>query len=46
LIKLIIYSKGKNAKKFRKGEEYGSARWGNSKDIAPYVDEDFKITYF
>lgn len=42
LIKLIIYSKGKNAKKFRKGEEYGSARWGNSKDIAPYVDEDFK----
>ena len=32
----------KNAKKFRKGEEYGSARWGNSKDIAPYKDEDYR----
>ncbi len=42
IVKLIVYSKGKNAKKFRKGEEYGSARWGNSKDIAPYIDEDFK----
>ena len=35
-VKLIIYSKSKNAKKFRQGEEYGSARWGNAKDIAPY----------
>ena len=42
LIKFIIYNKGKNAKKFRKGEEYGSARWGNSKDIAPYMDEDYR----
>ena len=42
LVKLIIYSKGKNAKKFRQGEEYGSARWGNAKDIAPYMDEDFR----
>ena len=42
MIKFIIYNKGKNAKKFRKGEEYGSARWGNSKDIAPYMDEDYR----
>ena len=42
IVKLILYSKGKNAKKFRKGEEYGSARWGNSKDIAPYMDEDYR----
>ncbi len=42
LVKLIIYSKGKNAKKFRQGEEYGSARWGNAKDIAPYMDDDFR----
>lgn len=42
IVKLIVYSKGKNAKKFRKGEEYGSARWGNSKDIAPYMDEDYR----
>lgn len=35
---LIVYSKGKNARKYRKGEEYGSARWGNSKDIRPYMD--------
>ena len=42
LIKFIVYSKGKNAKKFRQGKEYGSARWGNSKDIEPYVDEKFE----
>nr|WP_207655077.1 type IV secretory system conjugative DNA transfer family protein [Clostridium liquoris] len=42
IVKLILYSKSKNAKKFRKGEEYGSARWGNSKDIAPYMDEDYR----
>ncbi len=35
---LIVYSKGKNAKKYRKGIEYGSARWGNAKDIRPYID--------
>ncbi|MBE6083251.1 MAG: type IV secretory system conjugative DNA transfer family protein [Tissierellaceae bacterium] len=34
----IVYTKGKNARKYRKGEEYGSARWGNSKDIRPYID--------
>ena len=42
LIKVIVYIKGKNAKKFRQGKEYGSARWGNSKDIEPYVDEKFE----
>lgn len=38
LFRLVIYLKGKNAKKFRKGIEYGSARWGNAKDIAPFMD--------
>ena len=42
IIKFIIYTKGKNAKKFRHGKEYGSARWGNKKDIEPYVDEKFQ----
>ena len=42
LIKIIIYTKGKNTKKFRQGKEYGSARWGNSKDIKPYMDEKFQ----
>ena len=42
LIKFIIYTKGKNAKKFRQGKEYGSARWGNKKDIEPYMDEKFQ----
>ncbi|HEO0287441.1 TPA: type IV secretory system conjugative DNA transfer family protein [Streptococcus agalactiae] len=42
LIKFIVYTKGKNAKKFRQGKEYGSARWGESKDIAPYIDPKFE----
>ncbi|HFU9476859.1 TPA: VirD4-like conjugal transfer protein, CD1115 family [Streptococcus agalactiae] len=42
LIKFIVYTKGKNAKKFRQGKEYGSARWGTRKDIEPYVDEKFQ----
>ena len=42
LIKIIVYTKGKNAKKFRQGKEYGSARWGNKKDIEPYMDEKFQ----
>ena len=42
LIKIIVYTKGKNAKKFRQGKEYGSARWGMKKDIEPYVDEKFQ----
>ena len=39
-IKLIVVMKAQNRKKFRKGTEYGSARWGTAKDIAPYVDKD------
>ena len=42
LIKIIVYTQGKNAKKFRQGKEYGSARWGNRKDIEPYMDENFQ----
>ena len=42
LIRLIVYVKGKNAKKYRKGVEYGSARWGNAEDIKPYTDPVFQ----
>ena len=42
LIRLAVYVKGKNAKKYRKGMEYGSARWGGPKDIAPYIDPVFE----
>ena len=42
LIKFVVYTKGKNAKKFRQGKEYGSARWGNEKDIEPYIDKKFE----
>lgn len=41
LVKFIVHSKIKNAKKFRQGKEYGSARWGGPKDIEPYLDERF-----
>ena len=41
LLKLAVYIKGKNRKKFRQGEEYGSARWGKPEDIKPYMDDDF-----
>ena len=41
LIKLAFYLKGKNAKKYRLGMEYGSARWGTRADIEPYMDRDF-----
>ena len=41
IIRLIVHFKGKNAKKYRLGMEYGSARWGTPADIAPFVDEDF-----
>lgn len=41
VIRLVVYFKGKNAKKYRQGIEYGSARWGNAQDIAPYMDSDF-----
>ena len=42
VIRLIVYFKGKNARKYRKGAEYGSARWGNAEDIKPYIDPDFQ----
>lgn len=41
-VKLIVWQKGKNAKKYRQGVEYGSARWGNAKDIAPFIDPVFE----
>ena len=41
-LRLAVYFKSKNAKKFRKGVEYGSARWGNEKDIEPYMDSVFE----
>ena len=41
ILRLAVYLKGKNAKKYRHGMEYGSARWGTPADIAPYMDKDF-----
>ena len=41
-IRLAVYIKGKNAKKFRKNLEYGSARWGTAEDIKPYVDPELQ----
>ena len=38
IVRLAVYAKSKNTKKYRKGVEYGSARWGTAADIAPYVD--------
>ena len=40
--RLLIYVKSRNAKKFRRDEEYGSARWGSEKDIRPFVDPKFE----
>ena len=40
-MRLAVYLRGKNAKKYRKGEEYGSARWGNAKDIEPFMAPKF-----
>ena len=42
VLRLAVYVKGKNAKKFRKNMEYGSARWGTHEDIAPYIDPVFE----
>ena len=42
IIRLAVYIKGKNAKKYRKGIEYGSARWGTAEDIKPYIDPVFE----
>ena len=41
-LRLAVYLRGKNAKKYRHGVEYGSARWGTAKDIAPYIDPKFE----
>ena len=41
-LRIVVYFKAKNAKKFRQGVEYGSARWGNAKDIEPYMDSVFE----
>ncbi|MCD8382343.1 MAG: type IV secretory system conjugative DNA transfer family protein [Clostridiales bacterium] len=41
-LRLAVYMKGKNAKKYRHNEEYGSARWGTAKDIEPFIDPDFQ----
>jgi type IV secretion system protein VirD4 len=41
LIRFMVHIKGKNARKFRKNMEYGSARWGKPEDIQPYIDPDF-----
>ena len=42
ILRLAVYIKGKNAKKYRKGVEYGSARWGYAEDIKPYIDPVFE----
>ena len=42
LLRLIVYEKSKNAKKYRRGTEYGSARWGGADDIKPYTDPVFE----
>ena len=42
LIRLVVYEKSKNAKKYCRNVEYGSARWGKPEDIAPYIDLDFR----
>ncbi len=41
-LRLAVYLKGKNAKKYRHNQEHGSARWGNQTDIAPYIDPVFE----
>ena len=41
-LRLAVYLKSKNAKKYRHGMEYGSARWGTREDIAPYIDPVFQ----
>ena len=42
LLKVVVYVKGKNAKKYRHGAEYGTARWGNAQDIEPFMAPNFK----
>lgn len=45
LIWFIVYQKAKNARKYRRGAEYGTARWGTVKDIEPFIDPDFPRTF-
>ena len=40
VLRLLVYEKSRNAKKYRRNEEYGSARWGTHSDIAPFIDPD------
>ena len=40
VVRLLVYEKGRNAKKYRRNVEYGSARWGTHADIAPFIDPD------
>ena len=40
VVRLLVYEKGRNAKKYRRNVEYGSARWGTHTDIAPFIDPD------
>ncbi len=42
LLKVVVYVKGKNAKKYRHGAEYGTVRWGNAQDIEPFMAPNFK----
>ena len=42
VMRIAVYVRSKNAKKYRHGKEYGSARWGNAKDIEPFVDAKFE----
>ena len=42
IIRLVVHEKSKNAKKYRRNVEYGSARWGKPEDIEPYIDPDFR----
>ncbi len=41
MLRMAVYLRSQNAKKYRHGMEYGSARWGTAADIAPYIDPDF-----
>lgn len=41
MLRMAVYLRSQNTKKYRHGMEYGSARWGNASDIAPYIDPDF-----
>ena len=46
ILRAVVYFKGKNAKKWRRDVEYGSARWGTEADIKPYIDPNPKTTSY